>query len=84
VRYADFLCIPEIDEFFDITTESKDGQKHGVSKILMAVHSNLLHIIFIYEPEKTTIHLPTVPGAIFDMILFWMESGKLHLSCNLQ
>jgi len=76
----DFLSSPEMDEFLDITIESKDGQKHEVAKILVAVHSNVLHKIFIHEPEKTTIHLPTVPGNVLDMILFWMESGELLLS----
>ena len=76
----DFLCTPEVDEFYDTSIESKDGKKHFVAKVIVAVHSNVLYKIFSYEKDRIDFKLPTVPGDVLEIILSWMESGELLLS----
>jgi len=75
-----FLSTPEMNEFYDTSIESKDGQKHIVAKVIVAVHSNVLHKMFSKEKDKNDFKLPTIPGEVLDDILSWMESGQLLLS----
>jgi len=75
-----FLSTPEVNEFYDTTIESKDGQKHNVAKIIVAVHSNVLYKMFSKEKNKNNFKLPTVPGEVLENIFSWMESGQLFLS----
>jgi len=76
----DFLSSPEMDEFLDITITTSEGQKHEVSKVIVAVHSKVLYKIFYHEPDKANVNLPTVSGDILQMIWSWMKSRELILS----
>ena len=75
----DFLSTPDVNDFYDASIESKDGQKHIVAKVIVALHSNVLHKIFSNEPHENNFKLPTIPGKVLGNILSWMESGDLFL-----
>ena len=76
----DFLSTPDMNDFYDASIETMDGQKHSVAKVIVAVHSNVLYKMFSYEPQENNFKLPTVPGEVFSNILSWMESGDLFLN----
>ena len=76
----DFLSTSDMNEFYDASIESKDGQKHIVARVIVAVHSNVLRKMFSKEKDKRDFKLPTVPGEVLDSILSWMETGQLLLS----
>ena len=75
-----FISTPEADSFNDISLVDKDGDKHSVSKIIMAAHSNVLFKIFTQEQSNTILHLPTVSGLSLVLILRWIESEELELN----
>ena len=48
--------------------ESKDGKKHFVVKVIVAVHSNILYKMFSYEKDSNDFKLPSVAGEVLEII----------------